>query len=319
METTTNNGSQQKSIGSSFSHPSMVSFQPGTVDSSTEMVNGYIPTFDGNSSMASIFMCAGSGVINHMDTATQAQYTPGSVLQELMPRFTNVSGSPAYWSPGEVDILNRGLISFASESSIQQYSKIAAMLPQKTIRDVALRCQWIISKENVKRRKTGEYYASKMMKDTKERRTGIPSASTSMAPDLLTMHHLNIHDQLLSEGHVLFAALDAEMKSILIKNETCLRAIAQNLEGGMMQNNLSLFRYMRNNIATAENRINTLPRGMNQLPGSLKQIPPIPVSANDELLSSLIPLNEHVIYTTPGGSSSNLQSDLTCYRPPNTG
>lgn len=31
-----------------------------------------------------------------------------------------------------------------------------------------------------------------------------------------------------------FAALDAEMKSILVKNETCLRAIAQNLEGGMV-------------------------------------------------------------------------------------
>lgn len=148
-----------------------------------------------------------------------------------------------------------------------------------------------------------------MMKDMKERMMGFPSASTSVAPDLLTMHHLNIHDQLLSE----------EMKSILVKNETCLRAIAQNLEGGMMQSNLSLFHYMRNNIATMENRINTLSRGMNQLPGSLKQIPPIPVTANDELLSSLIPLNEHVIYTTPGGSSSDLQLDPTCFRPPTTG
>lgn len=31
-----------------------------------------------------------------------------------------------------------------------------------------------------------------------------------------------------------FTALDAEMKSMLVKNETCLRAIAQNLEGGMV-------------------------------------------------------------------------------------
>lgn len=117
MEATSNNGSQQESIGSSFSHPNMVSFQPGTVDSSTGMVNGYIPTFDGNSRMTSFVMCAGSGVINHMDAATQARYSPGSVLQEPMPRFTNVSGSPAYWSPEEVDILNRGLIRYVSKFS----------------------------------------------------------------------------------------------------------------------------------------------------------------------------------------------------------
>lgn len=302
MEANPNNGSHQENLNSPFSHPRMVSFQSSAIDSSTGMAPGDVPTLAGNSIMASILMPASFGMPNHIDAATQAQYSTGSVFYEMMPRFRHVSGSPAYWSPDEVETLNRGLINFASEESIQKYTKIAAMLPRKTIRDVALRCQWMINKENGKRRKTEEYYAAKKMKDEKEKLMGFPSANAPMAPNLLTMHHMSIHDRLPSE----------EMKSLLEKNEKCLRQIARNLEGGMMQDNISLFHYMRNNIATVENRITILSRGMNQHPGSLRRVPPIPITVNDELLSSLIPLDQHVNINAPGSSL-----DPTCFRPPN--
>ncbi|XP_074566724.1 uncharacterized protein LOC141823348 [Curcuma longa] len=254
MEANPNNGSYQESRSSPFSHPRMVSFQSSAIDSSTGMAPGDVPTLAGNSSM------------------------------EMVPWFRHVSGSPAYWSPDEVQTLNRGLINFASESRIQKFTKIAAMLPRKTIRDAALRCQCMINKENGKRRKTEEYYATKNIKDNKEKMMDFPSTNTYVAPKLLTMHHMSIHDHLPSE----------ELKTLLEKNEKCLKEIARNLEGGMMQDNISLFHCMRNNIATLENRITILSRGMNQLPGSLRQIPSMLVTVNDGLLSSLTPLDEHV-------------------------
>ncbi|XP_042445224.1 uncharacterized protein LOC122030135 isoform X1 [Zingiber officinale] len=277
MEANLNNGFYQESRSSQFNYPRMVCFQSSAIDSSTGMAPGDVPTMAGNTNM------------------------------EMMPWFRHVSSTPEYWSPDEVETLNKGLINFASESRIQKFTKIAAMLPQKTIRDVALRCQWMINKENGKRRKTEEYYATKKIKDMKEKMMGFPSTNTSMAPNLLTMHHMSIHYQLRSE----------ELKSLLEKNEKCLKEIARNLEGGMMQDNISLFHRTRNNIATLENRITILSRGMNQLPGSLRQMPSMPVTVNDRLLSSLAPLDEHVNINTPG--SGYLKPDPTCFRPPERG
>ncbi|KAG6470268.1 hypothetical protein ZIOFF_071333 [Zingiber officinale] len=144
MEDNPNNDSHQENLNSPFSHLHMVSFQSSAIDSSTGMAPGDVPTLAGNSIMASILMPASFGMPNHIDAATQVQYSTGSVFYKMMPRFRHVSGSPAYWSPDEVETLNRGLINFSSEERIQKYTKIAAMLPRKTIRDVALRCQWMI-------------------------------------------------------------------------------------------------------------------------------------------------------------------------------
>lgn len=116
MAANSNNGSRQESMNSSFHHPRMVSFQSVAVDSSTEMAPGEIPSFDGNNSIASMFMSAGTGIINHIDTIIPARYPAGSVLRESTPRFQHVSGSPAYWFPEEVEILNRGLIKYVMAS-----------------------------------------------------------------------------------------------------------------------------------------------------------------------------------------------------------
>ncbi|KAG6474588.1 hypothetical protein ZIOFF_068526 [Zingiber officinale] len=219
MEANLNNGFYQESRSSQFNYPRMVCFQSSAIDSSTGMAPGDVPTLAGNTNM------------------------------EMMPWFRHVSSTPEYWSPDEVETLNKGLINFASESRIQKFTKIAAMLPQKTIRDVALRCQWMI---------------------------------------LANSNHVYPPPMFYASFGV------GELKSLLEKNEKCLKEIARNLEGGMMQDNISLFHCTRNNIATLENRITILPRGMNQLPGSLRQIPSMPVTVNDGLLSSLAPLDEHI-------------------------
>ncbi|RRT80783.1 hypothetical protein B296_00020643 [Ensete ventricosum] len=89
---------------------------------------------------------------------------------------------------------------YANEPSIQKFTKIAALLPRKTIRDVALRCQWMINKENGKRRKVEENYATKKVKDMK----------------------------------LIVSVLNAEILRLLDENDGCLRVIARNLNGGMV-------------------------------------------------------------------------------------
>ncbi|CAL9110443.1 unnamed protein product [Musa textilis] len=302
MAADSNMGSHRANMPSSFHHPRMVSFRSRATDSLTGVIPGEVCSFSGNSIM--VPSAGSAGMTNHMDTVTQSRYPAGSVPREPKPRFTHVSGSPAYWSSEELDILNIGFLKYANEPNIRKYAKIAAMLPQKTIRDVALRCQWMINKENGKRRKMEEYCAAKKMKEMKDQMVGSPStANICLAPISFIMNHKNIHDQLPSE----------EMRLLLDENGRFLKDIARNLEGGMIEENINLFHYIRNNISTIENRVDVMSATMNQLPGLMTQMPLWTVSVNDDLLSSLIPLNGNNLCATPG--SNQLQLDVTCFRP----
>jgi hypothetical protein len=52
-------------------------------------------------------------------------------------------------------------------NNLVKYIKLAALLPEKTVRDVALRCIWITKKEDGERRKVEEQNSSKKTKDKK--------------------------------------------------------------------------------------------------------------------------------------------------------
>jgi hypothetical protein len=54
-------------------------------------------------------------------------------------------------------------------NNLVKYIKLAALLPEKTVRDVALRCIWITKKEDGERRKVEEQNSSKKTKDKKEK------------------------------------------------------------------------------------------------------------------------------------------------------
>jgi hypothetical protein len=47
------------------------------------------------------------------------------------------------WSVEEQYVLENGLAKLKDEPKISKYVKIAATLPDKTVRDVALRCRWM--------------------------------------------------------------------------------------------------------------------------------------------------------------------------------
>ncbi|WOK98399.1 hypothetical protein Cni_G07110 [Canna indica] len=302
MAADSNMGSYQANIPSTFHHPLMVSFQSGAMDSLTGMISDDMRSLGGNSSMVGMLKSASSGMISHMSSATPIRYPAGTALHEPTPRFMHVSGSPAYWSPEEVEILHIGLVKHANEVGIRKYTKIASMLPQKTIRDVALRCQWMTHKENGKRRKIEEYYAAKKIKDMKDKTVGSASTvSIHMAPKSLATHHINILDQLPSE----------EMKRLLDENDGFLKEIERNLDTSLIEDNINLFYFVGNNVSKIENRINVMSTSM-KLPGSMRQMPLLPLSVNYELLSSLIPHSGNVINSTP--KNNHLQLDA-CFRP----
>ncbi|CAL4907284.1 unnamed protein product [Urochloa decumbens] len=75
-------------------------------------------------------------------------------------------GLAARWSPEEQILLDKGLAKFAADAPVVRYAKIAMSLPEKTVRDVALRCRWMAKKESSKKRKEE---LSKKSKEKKER------------------------------------------------------------------------------------------------------------------------------------------------------
>ncbi|KAH8954500.1 hypothetical protein BDL97_08G081700 [Sphagnum fallax] len=53
-------------------------------------------------------------------------------------------GLSLIWSPAEQSSLEEGLLKYADQkNNLVKYIKLAALLPEKTVRDVALRCVWI--------------------------------------------------------------------------------------------------------------------------------------------------------------------------------
>ncbi|XP_051117018.1 uncharacterized protein LOC127241838 [Andrographis paniculata] len=69
------------------------------------------------------------------------------------PSFQHQKTISVDWTPEEQAIFEETLIIYASEPTVIRYSKIATLLKTKTVRDIAMRCQWMTKKEACKRRK----------------------------------------------------------------------------------------------------------------------------------------------------------------------
>uniref|UniRef100_A0A8R7PLN0 DUF3755 domain-containing protein n=1 Tax=Triticum urartu TaxID=4572 RepID=A0A8R7PLN0_TRIUA len=86
------------------------------------------------------------GVFGNVPVVVQSRSSPGGASRgaggTTASKYKFVTGSPSEWSDRELNILNEGLTRYAREPNIMRYIKIAAMLPNRTIRDVALRCWW---------------------------------------------------------------------------------------------------------------------------------------------------------------------------------
>ncbi|XP_051208519.1 uncharacterized protein [Lolium perenne] len=180
------------------------------------------------------------------------------------------------WSYPELQMLNDGLHKYASVPGIMKYIKIAAMLPEKTVRDVAMRCQWMAEKQNTRRRRTEEHYVGRKIKDRKA-----ISQDKMVESSLRTM---NRPVQIDPRGSSFAAAsdIDRAMLNVLEENAQLLNQIEANILTSQAQNNIDLFNRTRRNI-------NDLLQSMSQIPGIMSKMPRLPVSVDEKLASYLLP------------------------------
>ncbi|KAJ6809707.1 uncharacterized protein M6B38_162770 [Iris pallida] len=230
---------------------------------------------------------------------------PGSLL-ESVPGLKHDAGLAVDWSFNEQAVLNDGLVKFSNEPGMMKYIKIAALLPEKTVRDVALRCRWMAKKENVKRRKLEENYAGKKIKDRKERIESSAKANIHLVPPdnvaaySFMMHHVNHNNQLPYEA----PAIDSATQHLLEENIKVLTQISENLSTCKLENNIDLLSHSRDNMTTILNR-------MSEMPGIMSQMPPLPVSINEDLMNSILPsTNQALMFGTSSGI--NLKQEPRC-------
>ncbi|KAB2090420.1 hypothetical protein ES319_A03G122700v1 [Gossypium barbadense] len=252
-----------------------ISFQSAGIDSSSEMIpmSGYfasLPTIlPGNSSAI---------------TSSPALIQPGNssgspLLLDSISGQKHEAGFAVEWSIDEQYILEDSLEKYKDEPSIMKYIKIAATLPDKTVRDVALRCRWM----QRKRRKPEELNAGKKVNSRKGKlvesssKVNMPSAlPQNMAGYPLMMHHLDQNGRMSSEG------INGTVIHLLKQNSQAFSQITSNLSAFKLRDNIDLFCHTRNNITAILN-------DMGDMPGLMSRMPPLPESINDDLAISILP------------------------------
>ncbi|KAK1610034.1 hypothetical protein QYE76_033707 [Lolium multiflorum] len=214
---------------------------------------------------------------------------PSAPAPQGAPPYKFVTGSPSDWTEYELAIFKEGLVRYAREPTIMKYIKIAAMLRTRTIRDVALRCQWAAGKEG-RRRKPDEFYAGKRTRDLKEKMVASTSkANFQMAPpnNLIpfstSMHYPGQNSLVTNEVPV----VDNATQHLLEENFQLLSQISANIKTFKLGENMDLFLRMNNNIRTISKR-------MSETPGIMGQMRPLPEPVNEESLNSLLQLDRVV-------------------------
>ncbi|AQK53750.1 Putative homeodomain-like transcription factor superfamily protein [Zea mays] len=266
----------------SFCNQHVVSFQTSSVTS----VSGAIPVcLDTSSGM--------NGNMAMLNTTTSTIVSTGSPNMSAEFSCQNLKYTAPLaveWSYPELQLLNDGLNKYANEPGIMKYIKIAATLPDKTVRDVAMRCQWMAArKEATRRRKPEEHYLGKKIKDRKDKMAEPSSWGTN--PPVQTEMRCSSsmpanakHNGFLSAD----SQIDHGMLNILEENAKLLNQIEVNIltsQVGLLflaHNNIELFHHARRNI-------NGLLQSMSQIPGIMSKMPPLPISVDERLASCILP------------------------------
>nr|KYP58423.1 hypothetical protein KK1_013830 [Cajanus cajan] len=255
----------------------------------------------------------------HTHVSSSAPETSGAALA-----MKHNPGISLDWTAEEQAILEDGLSKYAAESNIVRYAKIALLLQQKTVRDVALRVRWMNKKENSKRRKD-EHNLTRKSKDKKER-VSDPAVKSSnfaarsnvspYAPPMITMDN---------DDGISYTGLVTSVPSLVnclylgmpwFSNMTMQASLSQCLIGtfftiflaaiggptgelleqnaqalNQISTNLSAFQVQENINLFCQTRDNILKimNDLNDSPEVMKQMPPLPVKVNDELANSILP------------------------------
>ncbi|KAL8268735.1 hypothetical protein R6Q59_002533 [Mikania micrantha] len=271
-----------RTLGSAMNRHA-ISFKSSATDNTPEMivVGDYCQM--NTAATTSTQILGTSAMANNNSGFTQ----PGNSCDSVLG-LKHDTGLAVEWSVDEQRKLEEGLSKFADEPSIMKYIKIAAMLHDKTVRDVALRCRWIAKK----RRKQDELHMGKKLKDKKDNlaesssKQSILSGPTSnVAPFSVTMNNR------IQIDSITFEALSGSIRHLIEQNNQVLCQISANISLlKQLQDNINLFNHMKNNITTILN-------DMRYMPG-----PPFPVSLNEDLAHSILPTtNQRFMFEASSG------------------
>ncbi|XP_016186815.1 uncharacterized protein LOC107628744 isoform X4 [Arachis ipaensis] len=269
MAAESNAGFHSESLDSALNRHA-ISFQPTAMNSLSEMVP--MGNYFGLSSSSGMIYSPNSSIISSTSNPviSQAGNSSGSsLLLDSVPGLKHDAGLAVEWSVDEQYKLEEGLARYADEPSIMRYIKIAATLPDKTVRDVALRCRWMTRK----RRKSEDHNLGKKVHNRKDK--PMDSASkTNMAlnPSMATY----MSRQTDRSQRIIYDGICGPLRKLMEQNAQAFNQITNNLSSYKLQDNIDLFCHTRHNICSILN-------DMREMPGIMSQMPPLDVTINDDL------------------------------------
>ncbi|XP_074383210.1 uncharacterized protein LOC141724823 isoform X3 [Apium graveolens] len=194
-----------------------ISFQSSVMDNSSGMI--MMGNYYGVNRNAEGNIVLGSSSSNSGLRVPQATSTSSSLLVDSVPGLKHEAGLAVEWSVEEQYRLEEGLAKYADEPSILRYIKIAALLHDKTVRDVALRCRWMTRK----RRKQEDHNFGKKVKDSKDKLMESASKATTSSTAPLSVagysfmrNYQNGNDRMSREGIPVACYLNLCRKVVLL-------------------------------------------------------------------------------------------------------
>ncbi|GMH11934.1 hypothetical protein Nepgr_013775 [Nepenthes gracilis] len=271
---------KKETLGSALNQHA-ISFQPGTINSTADIIpmDNY---FVANNSAGNMIFSGNSSIISNISpVAAQAGNSPGSLLFDSGSGLNHDAGLAVEWSFEEQYKLEEGLVKFADEMSIMKHIKIAGTLQNKTVRDVALRCRWMTRK----RRKQEESHLGRRgtyRKDKLADPSSMANSITGMAAYSFPAHLVNQEDRQICR------ALIAKAKQLLELNNEAFSQISINFSSLKIQDNIDLFRRIRDNI----DRVRAI---MVDITGGMRQMRGVPISVDQELADSILSCTVQVL------------------------
>ncbi|URD86355.1 hypothetical protein MUK42_27492 [Musa troglodytarum] len=224
-----------RGFSQSFSNQNVVPFQSEVVNSATELMSGGMHSSGEISGMAGMIMPRSLGTQSNTSSMMSLPgKSSGNIILESAHPLKHSPALGARWSFEELIVLKQCLVAYANEPNIMKYIKIAARLPDKTVRDVAMRCQLMTEKMA---------YSSSVASANSVR-------SDNMTTYSFPMLDVHCNNQLLLKA----SPINIETQRLLIENVTLLSQIGSNLEMSKVHDNVNLFYRTRDNIRTILNR-----------------------------------------------------------------
>ena len=181
------------------------------------------------------------------------------------------------WTDEEQKSLESLMFRYTPErmDPVQRYVRIAAALPRKSVRDVALRVRWTVQQQM--KRRAGPMDAGGSVKPGSVMRSvGNPMMSTNPNLGIVTPPMLPLQNQ---DGKQI---VDGPIAYLLDANLSILNQFRTNMASFKVHENTQLLVQFRDNILQ-------ILHAMDSMGGVMAQLPPLPVKMNVELANDFLP------------------------------